>query len=90
MFELVGSHEIVVPRDERHHHPLAAVYRTSVLPAVESLLAADRLRPVYLFELCKTYEVPVEELREHDPGLLSLWNCNHPDDYQRALEQAFG
>ena len=43
-------------------HPLAAVYRTSVLPHIRELLAADQLRPVFLYERTKTLRVPVEEL----------------------------
>jgi molybdopterin-guanine dinucleotide biosynthesis protein A len=80
--------DIVVPRDGHFHHPLAAVYRTSVLPAIEALLAADRLRPVYLFEICRTFEVPVETLRNVDPELRSLMNCNRTEDYRAALAAA--
>jgi molybdopterin-guanine dinucleotide biosynthesis protein A len=80
--------QIVVPRDGQYHHPLAAVYRTSVLPAIEELLAADRLRPVFLFEKCRTLEVPVDELRDVDPELDSLMNCNRPEDYEAALAVA--
>jgi len=88
LFELLGDHDVVVPREGRFHHPLAAVYRSSVLPRIEELLVADQLRPVFLFERCKTYEVPVETLRDVDPQLQSLLNCNHPEDYQAALAAA--
>jgi molybdopterin-guanine dinucleotide biosynthesis protein A len=82
---LQSEMQIVVPRDGKLHHPLAAVYRTSVLPAIEELLAADRLRPVFLFEKCRTLEVPVDEFRDVDPELHSLMNCNRPEDYEAAL-----
>jgi molybdenum cofactor guanylyltransferase len=87
MFELLGEHEIVVPKDDEFHHPLAAVYRVSILPRVEALLAADRLRPFFLFQESDTREVPVAELRCVDSELASLENCNHPADYLRALAQ---
>ena len=80
-----ANHDIVVPRDGKFHHPLSAVYRASVLPAVESLLAADRLRMRFVFEACRTREVPVEHLRAVDPNLDSLTNCNRPEDYAAAL-----
>ena len=90
MFQLLAGHEIAVPRDEKFHHPLAAVYRISVLPHVQQLLATDRLRPNFLFQECDTLEVPVkqlrEQLREVDPDLATLENINHPNDYQRALQ----
>ena len=85
MFEQLGNHDIVVPRDGKFHHPLAAVYRPRVLPEIEALLAVERLRPVFLFDECDTRQVSVDALRDVDPELHSLLNCNRPDDYQRAL-----
>ena len=88
MFRRLGDFEICVPRDGRYHHPLAAVYRTSIVPVIESLLAADRLRPAFLFDECRTVEAPVEEMRTVDPELDSLRNMNNPEDYQEALRSA--
>jgi molybdopterin-guanine dinucleotide biosynthesis protein A len=88
MFELLDDNDIAVPKEEKFYHPLAAVYRTSVLPKVEQLLAADRLRPVFLFEQSQTREVAVEELRSADPQLRSLQNVNQPADYAAALQEA--
>ena len=85
MIEALGDAEIAVPLDGRFHHPLAAVYRVSVLPVIEELLAADRLRPVFLFEKCRTREVRIEDLRLVDPELDSLWNTNTPEEYEQAL-----
>ena len=86
LFELLGDHEIAVPRDGKFHHPLAAVYRLSVLAHVKKLLAADRLRPFFLFQELDTLEIPVDQLREVDPKLATLENLNCPEDYQKALE----
>lgn len=88
MFQQLGDHDIAVPFDGRFHHPLAAVYRPSVLDAIQSLLAANRLRPRYLFDEVATFEVPVESLRDVDPQLATLDNLNHPDDYNAALRIA--
>jgi len=88
MFRLLGDHEIAVPKDGKFHHPLAAVYRTSVLAEVRQLLDEDRRRPFFLFEQCRTHEVLVDELRLADAELLSLANCNTRDDYQRVLKLA--
>jgi molybdopterin-guanine dinucleotide biosynthesis protein A len=86
MFDLLADNDIAVPKEEKFHHPLAAVYRTSVLPRVEALLAADRLRPLFLFEQSQTREVAVDELRSADPQLRSLRNVNQPDDYASVLQ----
>ena len=88
MFEQIEDHDIAVPRDGQHHHPLAAVYRVSVLEYVNELLRADRLRPRFLFDEVNTREVPVDELRSVDPELATLENLNHPEDYLRALTVA--
>lgn len=85
MFELLGEHEIAVPKDGQFYHPLAAVYRTSVLGEVKQLLDADRRRPFFLFEKVDAREILVDELRAVDPQLVSLTNLNTPEDYQRAL-----
>lgn len=88
LFSLLGENKIVVPREDKFHHPLAAVYRRSVLKHVEQLLAENRLRPFFLFEAVQTWEVPVEVFRPVDPELASLMNLNHPADYFAALAKA--
>lgn len=88
MFELLGDHEIAVPHDGEFPHPLAAVYRRSVLAKVDTLLAADRLRVRDLYAETDTRQVPVAELVDVDPQLTTLANLNRPEDYLAALKQA--
>ena len=88
MFRRLGDADICVPKDRKYHHPLAAAYRTRIVPVVESLLNADRRRPVFLFDECTTTEVQVDELRAVDPELESLLNLNRPEDYLAALRSA--
>ena len=45
MADLLGTHDAAVPWIDGFYHPLAAVYRATVIPNIEALLAADRLRP---------------------------------------------
>lgn len=85
MIELLGDCQICVAQVGDFHHPLAAVYRLDALPAVRQLLAADRLRPVFLFELAATRIVTASDLADVDPGLQSLRNLNTPADYEAAL-----
>jgi molybdopterin-guanine dinucleotide biosynthesis protein A len=87
MLQRLGDHQVAVPVDGEFHHPLAAVYRTNVLPEIQSLLAADQLRPRFLFERVRTCRVPVEELRAVDPELQTLANLNTPDDYFAAAHR---
>ena len=88
MIELSAGHQIAVPHVGGFDHPLAAVYRSSVLPQVEDLLAADRLRPAYLFDRVRTRRVTADELTDVDPDLQSLANVNSPGDYQAILKRA--
>jgi molybdopterin-guanine dinucleotide biosynthesis protein A len=88
MIELLGSHQICVPRVGEHHHPLAAVYRVDVLGAVGDLLKQNRLRPVFLFDAVPTRVVEAQELSDVDPMFESLRNLNTPEDYEQALRDA--
>ena len=88
MIGLIGDHDIAVMEVDGFPHPLSAVYRRSTLPHVEKLLAADRLRPVFLFEAVRTRRVKPEEMRIVDPELRTLRNLNTPEDYQAALADA--
>jgi molybdenum cofactor guanylyltransferase len=80
--------EIAIPKEGRFHHPLAACYRVRLAPIVRDLVTAGRLRPVFLLELARTLEIPVDDLRSVDPQLDSLRNCNTPEDYAAALAAA--
>ena len=88
MFLRLGDCDIAVAVEGEFAHPLAAVYRTSVLPHIQELLAADRLRPAFLFERVKTCRVSVDELKSVDPQLSTLQNLNRPEDYLAALAAA--
>ena len=87
MIELLGDRQICVPLVGDYHHPLAAVYRIEVLDAVRTLLAQDRLRPVFLFDSVPTRMVEAAELLDCDPTLASLRNVNTPEEYEQALHQ---
>jgi molybdopterin-guanine dinucleotide biosynthesis protein A len=85
LFERLGDHEIVIPREGDQLHPLAAVYRTSVLPQAESLLAAGKRSLLALVERCDARELPADEFRGIDPELVSLLGCNSDDEYRSLL-----
>jgi molybdopterin-guanine dinucleotide biosynthesis protein A len=84
MLALLGDHDIAVMEIDGFTHPLSAVYRRSVLPQVESLLAQDRLRPVFLFDAVRTRRVSPDEMRAVDPDLRTLRNLNTREDYRSA------
>ena len=88
MLACLGNADIAVPVEEDFPHPLAAVYRTRLVPQIRELLAADQLRPAFLFDRALTKRVNTDELRSVDPQLLSLMNCNRREDYEEALRLA--
>jgi molybdopterin-guanine dinucleotide biosynthesis protein A len=88
LIELSQGHDIAVMEIDGFTHPLSAVYRRDTLPHVESLLAADRLRPVFLFDAVRTRRVQPAEMTGVDPDLRTLRNLNTPDDYRAALIDA--
>ncbi|GAB4137551.1 MAG: hypothetical protein Tsb009_05170 [Planctomycetaceae bacterium] len=88
LVEQIDSCELVIVRDGRYYHPLAAVYRVDVLDRVRQLLDENRLRPIFLIESVKTICLDPETLRNVDPELHSLQNLNTPEDYQQALQDA--
>ena len=87
MLDLANGFDIAVMEIDGFPHPLSAVYRRAVLSHVEDLLAADRRRPVFLFDSVKTRRVRPDEITA-DPELRTLRNLNTREDYQRALADA--
>lgn len=82
---LLGDYDMVIPRDGKFYHPLAAVYRTNVEDDVRALIDENRLRPFFLLERVRAREIDVAELRAVDSELQSLRNTNTPEEYATAL-----
>ena len=88
MLELSRGFPIAVPVVGEHHMVTSAVYARVVLPVAQRLLAQRRLRPLFLVESFDARVVSESELRDIDPELESLIDCNDPETYQRALRVA--
>ena len=84
----LGNADAVVVVEDGFHHPLAAVYRTSVIPVIDSLLESGKRRPLFLFDQITTVTVATQDLLFADPELSSLMNLNQPGDYLAALQRA--
>jgi molybdenum cofactor guanylyltransferase len=87
MLDLANDFDIAVMEIDGFPHPLSAVYRRAVLSDVEDLLAADRLRPAFLFDRVKTRRVRPDEITT-DPDLRTLRNLNTREEYHQALVDA--
>ena len=80
--------DVAVASEDGFLHPLAAVYRTSLIDQIDQLLSQQRNRPLFLYDQVATTAVPSDLLKTVDPGLRSLANLNEPDDYFAALTEA--
>jgi molybdenum cofactor guanylyltransferase len=82
--------DVALPVAHGFRHPLAAAYRTALLPEVERLVAEDLMKAGLLLERARVLELDEAallrdgELAALDPELLSLVNVNDPAEYERA------
>jgi molybdopterin-guanine dinucleotide biosynthesis protein A len=77
--------EIAVPRVGDRFHPLAAAYKTNILPNVLQLLAANQSRLTDLINTLPTRVIEPYELADVDPEFESLHNLNRWWEYEAAL-----
>ncbi len=85
MSGLAEGHDAVVPRIAGLLEPLHAVYRKSLLPAIESRLHGDRRQITGIFRESLVRYVSEEEIRRIDPKMRSFVNLNTPEEYKEAL-----
>lgn len=88
MLELAAGFDIALPHVHGFDEPLAAVYRTGLLPEVRQLLTTGCYSFAALFERVVTRRVTIEELSDVDPRLHSLVNINDLAAYRCALKLA--
>ena len=87
---LDDNSDIVLPEVGGFRQPLSAAYRTRLLTSVNDLIAADRMRPAFLFERSRVLPMNEADLLRNgalarlDPTLASVRNLNEPADYERA------
>ncbi|QDU38708.1 putative molybdenum cofactor guanylyltransferase [Maioricimonas rarisocia] len=88
VIDQLGDHDAAVPKEDDFYHPLAGIYRTSLVPRILTIVRERRLRPLFLIESVDAVDIPVESLRTVDPDLDSLVNTNTPEAYEAALQKA--
>ncbi len=83
----LGKNQLAMVREGKWVHPLAAVYRTSLVELIQQLLSENKRRPLDLAETVETCFLDVEELREVDPELQGLQNINTREQYLNLLRE---
>jgi molybdopterin-guanine dinucleotide biosynthesis protein A len=84
---LIGAFQdtdAVVPYLAGEYEPLLAVYSKGCLPAVERTIANHKRRAVDLLPAVRMRAIREDELAAIDPDLVSIFNINTPEDYERA------
>lgn len=80
------DNDVIIPKYEERIHPLAGIYRKTVLPYVQQQLSKDDLKVRRLFDYLKVKyvgdypEIAGEILTKH------FFNMNKPEEYQKALK----
>jgi molybdenum cofactor guanylyltransferase len=90
LFARLATSDAAVAETDGHPHPLCAVYRASIAPTVDRLVAENRLRAADLAGVVRSVRVTESELRAVDPDLASFVNCNTQEAYEAALRRATG
>jgi molybdopterin-guanine dinucleotide biosynthesis protein A len=88
MIDLLGDADACVPKVDGFLHPLAAVYRRSVITVAEQTLAAGDRSLTRLCSVVRARIVTADELRDVDPQLQSLRNVNTLAEYDASLRDA--
>jgi len=85
---LLGEHDAAAPWINGVYYPLAAVFRSRLLPTINHLLTRESNGPRRLLESIATRRIELAELSDIDPELESLFNLNESADYHNALLRA--
>jgi molybdopterin-guanine dinucleotide biosynthesis protein A len=84
--EMLGDHDALIPRVDGKLQMLHAVYRKRCAEVLAMMHSRGENRLHEIVNFAKVRILPEEEIRALDPELLSFFNVNTPEDYQRALK----
>ncbi len=85
---MLEQYDAVIPDLAGIAQPLHAVYRKRCAAAIDAMIARGENRLQKIADSISARKVGEEAMRRLDPELLSLFNVNTPEDYQRALRLA--
>ncbi len=75
---------LVPRRPDGYLEPLCAIYSRRCLPVIEERLAQGRFRVSGLLPLVRSRELPPEDVLAADPGQISFFNVNTPEQFAQA------
>jgi len=76
--------DLVMPVTAAGAEPLCAAYSRRCLKAMEHHIRANRMKIRLALAECRLETIPEADILARDPGLLSFFNVNTPEDLKRA------
>jgi molybdenum cofactor guanylyltransferase len=76
--------DVVLPRTSAGAEPLCAAYSRRCLKPIEHHLRMNLMKIQLALAGCRIEIVPETAIRDRDPGLVSFFNVNTPEDLARA------
>jgi molybdopterin-guanine dinucleotide biosynthesis protein A len=76
--------DVVLPRTSAGAEPLCAAYSRRCLPPIEHHLRGHLMKIQLALAGCRIETVPEAAIRDRDPGLVSFFNVNTPEELARA------
>ncbi len=80
------GYDVILPRTKMGVEPLCAIYSKRCVKFIEKNLEAGRFKVQGMFKKLKVLEISEKNLKTKDPGLISFFNINTPDDLKKAEE----
>lgn len=74
----------VVPVHDRRYEPLCAVYGRRCIAPIETLLSQGDRTIYHLYDHIRLKPISADQIRRADPAMISFFNVNTPEAYQRA------
>lgn len=84
LIRLAPQADVIIPRPGGEYEPMHAVYDRGCLTEIEASLEAGDMRMISFFPRVRVLAVEDEELGQLDPGRLSFFNVNTPEDLAQA------
>lgn len=86
MIDNASGFDVVVPKINENVEPLHAIYSVNCIQIIEQLLSKNKLAVLEIIKSAKTRHISSIEIEKFDPGLISFFNINTPDDLVTAAK----
>ncbi len=86
--ELEPKLDVIIPVTDKGNQPLCAIYSKRCIKPIERQLKSQDPKILKFFPKVRVKEVPEERIRAADPGLVSFFNVNTPEDLAACEKMA--